>query len=169
MDKLKLKKGDTIWVRVNYDVRQGVIDTIEGKDGDWMIQFTDPEHGPVYWKQHSDGGRVELLKSGPKIKTFAEELVEMRDAAESINDYMVRLLSRYPDVKVAWGNYGKYPQYDLQAAEVVNPSCPPVTLFYFTFWDDKHVKFSTLILVNDEAHEFDAYIYRVVQLPREDK
>lgn len=159
---LQLKKGDTVWIRVNYDIREGVIDTVEGSDGDWMIQLNDPNHGYVYWKQGSDGGRVELLKVGPKIQTFAEKVVEMRDAAVSINDFMVKLLSGYPEVKITWALYQRNKPFDFQAATVEMSSCPPVILFYFTFWDDRHVKFSTLILVNDEAGEFESYFRRVL-------
>lgn len=163
---LQLKSGDTVAIRVDYTWRQGVIDTVEGKEGDWMIQLTDPEHGAVYWKQHSDGGRVELLKVGPHIQTFAEKVVEIRDKAGSITNFITRLILDVKGIKIVWGKHIVGEPYDCQSAELIYPSCPPVTMFYFTFWDDNHYDFATLILINDEAGEFDAYLHRMMQQPQ---
>lgn len=64
--KVDVKPGDTVRITTRQATSYGVVKTAKnyGSSGndDWYITLTDPDHGPVYWKQQQDGGAVEVIK-----------------------------------------------------------------------------------------------------------
>ena len=74
---LDIKKGDTIIVYSQNTSRTGIVDSASNygnlpwkPEPCWYIEFTDPVHGAVYWKQDGDGGTVEVLERGVQMNEY---------------------------------------------------------------------------------------------------
>lgn len=62
---LQIKPGDKVRIYAQGTTREGIVDSAVNYGNHhnpcWYIELTDKQHGPVYWRQDSDGGTVTKL------------------------------------------------------------------------------------------------------------
>lgn len=153
-----VKRGDTVRIKAQGAMRQGVVLSVDGKDGDWMIELRDPDYGYTYWKQHSDGGQMQLIESGPEPMTLRRAVKEARDEATCNADILLLVRRHYPDVQMNRGVRSWCDSYFCTGYEIVASGCPPLSVFMFSFIGEQNTDTGTLFLMDDEAFAFDSFL-----------
>lgn len=158
---MEIKRGDVVRIKARGVVREGVVSSAEFIQGTWGIELRDARHGPVYWKQESDGGTVEVLVVSPELMTLRKAVTLARNEAWESHKRMMELVRReYPEAKVGEVHYGECDDlYGYLSYEITAPACPPCQMFVFTLrGDNPFCQNGCIVLIEDEGKEMDYFL-----------